>query len=167
MFIIKPQQAAALLVSTCCLGASGMAHAEAATATSKAKIVVKSELTSLLSMNFGTIYTDGAGGDVLLDKPNDNRTCAPGLICYGAYDFATLQLSGSDATVVVTYAPTVQLTGPGDDMNVEVLFPGGQGAAISVTGGQVDVIFGARLTVNANQAEGEYSGQFSVDVDYQ
>jgi hypothetical protein len=52
-------------------------------------------------------------------------------------------------------------------MNVEVLFPGGQGAAINVTGGQIDVVFGARLTVNANQAEGEYLGQFSVDVDYQ
>jgi hypothetical protein len=167
MTIVTPQRAAALLFSVGCTATPGLVHAEAATATSQAKIVVKSQLTSLLNMNFGTIYTDGVGGDVVLDKPNDNRACAPGLICYGTYDFATLQLSGSDATVVVNYAPTVQLSGPGTDMNVEVLFPGGQGAAINVTGGQIDVVFGARLTVNANQAEGEYSGQFSVDVDYQ
>ncbi len=162
-----PQRLITALLFTCCAAMPGLAHAEAATASADAKIVIRTQLTSLLNMNFGTIYTDGTGGDVLLDKPNASRACDAGLICYGSYDFATLQLTGSDANVVVNYQPTVQLSGPGADMNVEVLFPGGQGAVIAVTGGQTDVVFGARLTVNANQAEGDYSGQFSVDVDYQ
>jgi hypothetical protein len=77
-----------------------------------------------------------------------------------------LRLTGSDANVIVTYDPTFNLTGPGQDMVAEPNFPGGSGAIVRLGGGTAVVRFGAKVYVNAGQAPGLYNGQFTVNLEY-
>lgn len=121
----------------------------------------------LLDMNFGKIVADSTGGTVRLDPVNATRDCPGQMVCLGAFSFSELQLTGTDATVVVSYSPSFQLTGPGTPITVEPLFPGGSGTAVQLTGGTAIFAFGADVHINPNQAAGSYSGTFSVDVSYQ
>ena len=146
--------------------ASAPAHAETAAASSLATVYRPSTLASLLDLNFGTIVANSTGGVVDLDVNSSSRLCQPGLACSGGYAFATLQLTGSNAIVVVTYDPVIQLTGPGDPMNVLIQFPGGSGALVPITNNSTTIQFGALLTVNPSQLPGDYSGLFSVNVNY-
>lgn len=122
----------------------------------------------LLEMDFGTVVSNTAGGVVHLDTSDGSRDCAGGsLTCTGVFNFARLQLSGSDANVRVTYAPSLQLNGPGAPILVEPEFVGGQGAVVQLTGGSAAFEFGAKLHVNPAQTPGTYSGVFTVDVSYE
>ena len=145
---------------------SAPAHAETAAANSLATVYRPSTLASLLDLNFGTIVANSTGGVIDLDVNTSSRVCQPGLVCSGGYAFATLQLTGSNAVVVVTYEPLIQLTGPGDPMNVLIQFPGGSGALVPITNNSTTIQFGALLTVNPSQLPGDYSGLFSVNVNY-
>jgi hypothetical protein len=120
----------------------------------------------LLDMDFGRIASDGSAGVVELNSGSGTRTCASGLACVGSFGMSELRLTGSDANVIVTFNPTFNLTGPGQDMVAEPNFPGGSGAIIQLTGGTAVVRFGAKVHVNAGQAPGLYSGQFSVNLEY-
>ncbi len=146
----------------------GATSAEAATApaTSRATILRPMTLASLLDLNFGTVVTDGTGGIVDLNIGTASRNCDPGLSCSNTYAFATLQLTGSNTAVQVNYNPVVQLLGPGAPMNVNIQFPGGPGALVTITNNATNIEFGALLMVNPSQADGDYAGNFSVDVVY-
>jgi hypothetical protein len=78
-----------------------------------------------------------------------------------------LQLSGSDANVVVTYDSSFSLNGPGVPILVEPQFPGGSGAVVQLTGGSAIFKFGALVHINPFQQPGAYNGIFLVDVSYQ
>jgi Domain of unknown function (DUF4402) len=141
-------------------------QAATASASSRATIYRPMTLASLLDLNFGTVVTDGTGGVVNLDVGSASRSCDPGLSCSNTFAFATLMLTGSNTTVQVNYNPIVQLTGPGTPMDVNIQFPGGPGALVTITNNATNIAFGALLTVNPNQADGDYAGNFSVDVVY-
>jgi hypothetical protein len=147
------------------LGATS-ANAATAPATTRATIYRPITLASLLDLNFGTIVTDGTGGIVDLNVGSSSRNCDPGLSCSNSYAFATLMLTGSNTTVQINYNPLVQLTGPGTAMGVNIQFPGGPGTLVAITNNATNIEFGALLTVNPNQADGDYAGNFSVSVDY-
>jgi Domain of unknown function (DUF4402) len=146
----------------------GATSAEAATASasSRATIFRPMTLASLLDLNFGTVVTDGTGGVVDLNVGTASRNCDPGLSCSNTYAFATLMLTGSNTVVQVNYNPLVQLFGPGAPMNVNIQFPGGPGALVTIINNAKNIEFGALLTVNPSQADGDYAGNFSVDVVY-
>jgi Domain of unknown function (DUF4402) len=148
------------------LGGSTSAQANDITATTRGIIYRPTTLASLLDLDFGTIVASTTGGQVQLDAPGSTRNCDPALVCLGGYNFATLILTGSDAIVQVTYAPTVQLLGPGAPMNVALQFPGGSGALVPIVSNIAIIKFGALLDVNPNQLDGTYSATFSVNVDY-
>jgi hypothetical protein len=156
----------ALAVSSVALCASPV-RADSAASSSSATIIQPTTLASLLELNFGTIATNAAGGVVSLDVVSSNRNCASGLFCSGSFAFATLYITGSISTVQVTYDPDVVLTGPGAPMDVTILFPGGSGTVVNLVNGEATIQFGADLTVNPNQIPGGYTGQFTVNVDYQ
>ncbi len=147
---------------------AGATSAEAATAsaTSRATIYRPITLASLLDLNFGTVVTDGTGGVVDLNVGTSSRNCDPGLSCSNTFAFATLMLTGSDVAVQVNYNPAVQLFGPGAPMNVNIQFPGGPGALVTIINNAKNIEFGALLSVNPSQADGDYAGNFSVDVVY-
>ncbi len=120
----------------------------------------------LLDMNFGKVAANGAGGVMVLD-PNGSRSCDSTLVCTGGFGLSQLQLSGSDANIAVNFDPTFELIGPGDPIVAEPLFPGGPGAVIHLTGGTAVAFFGARITFGAGQMPGIYSGNFTVNLEYQ
>jgi Mat/Ecp fimbriae major subunit len=143
-------------------------HAETQTATATAQVYRPIQFAVLLELDFGTIIANSAGGTIVLDPATASRDCAGGsLTCVGSFSWSRLQLTGSDANVSVTYAPSFTLTGPGDPISAELDFPGGSGTVVALTGGSKTIELGARLHVNPSQIAGTYSGIFSVDVDYQ
>jgi hypothetical protein len=140
--------------------------ATAQTATSTAQVLDTIQYAVLLDMDFGRVATTGVAGVIELDPSAGNRTCDPSLICVSGFNLSELRLTGSDANVQVNFDPTFQLTGPGDPILAEPLFPGGPGAVISISGGEAVVNFGARLFINAGQVPGIYTGDFTVYLEY-
>jgi Mat/Ecp fimbriae major subunit len=147
---------------------ASIAHAEVAATDASAKVYRPINFAVLLELDFGSIVAGPAGGTVTLNPASAIRDCAGGsLVCAGTFSWSKLQLTGSDATVVVTYSPDFTLTGPGAPILAELDFPGGSGTAVALSGGSTTIDIGAKLHVNANQVSGTYSGIFSVDVNYQ
>ncbi len=142
-----------------------VAQAADGTAASAATVYHRMTLASLLDLSFGTVISDGTQADVELNSGTHTRDCAAGTTCQGSFAFATLHITGSPAVVQVTYNPVVQLLGPGDPMNVDVQFPGGSGALVN-SDGDTTIELGAILHINADQVAGDYSANFSVDVNY-
>jgi Domain of unknown function (DUF4402) len=137
-------------------------------ASASLQVYEQIQFAILLEMDFGTVVSNPVGGVVHLDTSDGSRDCAGGsLTCTGTFNFARLQLSGSDANVRVTYDSSLQLSGPGAPITVEPEFVGGQGAVVQLTGGSAAFEFGAKLNVNPGQAPGTYSGIFTVDVSYE
>mgnify|MGYP003627680239 FL=1 len=142
------------------------AMAETASAEAKAQVYVPIQFAVLLEMDFGNIVSSSSGGRVVLDPVASARDCGA-MICTGSFSWSRLAVSGSDATVEISYAPLFYLNGPGQPIAAELTYPGGSGSQIQMTGGSAEVQFGAILHINPDQVPGPYSGQFAVDVNYQ
>jgi Domain of unknown function (DUF4402) len=143
------------------------AHADVKVADATITVYEDIQFSVLLDMDFGTIVSDSTGGTVNIDPVNNSRTCPATMTCTGSFSFSELQLSGSDANVVVTYDPSFNLNGPGVPILVEPQFPGGSGAVVQLTGGSAIFKFGAQVHINPYQQPGAYNGVFTVDVSYQ
>lgn len=140
--------------------------ATAQTATAQAQVLENIQYAVLLDMDFGRVATTGTAGVIELNPGSGTRSCDPTLVCVSGFAMSELRLTGSDANVQVNFDPTFQLTGPGDPIMAEPLFPGGPGAVVSISGGETVVNFGARLFINAGQAPGVYAGDFTVYLEY-
>jgi hypothetical protein len=140
--------------------------AMAETGDSKAQVHRPIQFAVLLELDFGSIIAGGAGGSVVLDPATSSRACGA-MICTGSFSWSRLAISGSDATVGISYAPLFHITGPGAPIGAELTYPGGSGSLIEMSGGSAEIQFGAILHVNPDQLPGAYSGQFAVDVNYQ
>ena len=156
-------------------------------ALSQAAILRSLYLTKLRDLDFGGIIATPAGGTVVLD-PSGAAGCAAngvihvGDICQPA-DFGG---GGESGRIIKIKLPQdITITGPGTDMLIDTLAldtspdlqrvntNGNQGnngyvryRIVSPTG-VFRFRLGGRLNVNANQAPGEYTGEFEVQVDYQ
>ena len=140
--------------------------ATAQTATAQAQVLENIQYAVLLDMDFGRVATTGTAGVIELNPGSGTRNCDPTLVCVSGVAMSELRLTGSDANVQVNFDPTFQLTGPGDPIMAEPLFPGGPGAVVTISGGETVVNFGARLFINAGQAPGVYTGDFTVYLEY-
>lgn len=156
---------AAGLAALCAVPAMAAAPASA---TASAQVLEEIQFAVLLDMNFGRIAVrnPAVGGEVVIDPSSTSRTCDPSLVCTGSWAVSRLELSGSEAYVQVNFDPTFQLTGPGQPIDAEPLFPGGPGAVVHLTGGFTVVNFGARIVINPGQTPGDYSGDFTVHLEY-
>lgn len=63
-------------------------------------------------------------------------------------------------------APALAATAHAAPVQAQVLFPGGPGAVVTISGGQTVVNFGARLFINPGQPPGIYAGDFTVYLEY-
>lgn len=155
------------IAAACAAALSSQARAATAeTGPATAQVLDSIQYAVLLDMNFGRVAVTGPAGVIELDPASGSRSCDPVLVCVSSFAMSELRLTGSDANVQVNFDPTFQLTGPGDPILAEPLFPGGAGAIISITGGEAIVNFGARLFINAGQAPGIYTGDFTVYLEY-
>lgn len=166
-------RSAKLLASAClgmfaCLSAAPAMAGTAAAATTQAQVLESIQFAVLLDMDFGKIAVRDSinGGDVIIDPVSSSRSCTATIVCTGTWGVSRLELTGSDAGVQVNFDPSFQLTGPGDPITAEPSFPGGPGTVVNLTGGHTVVNFGATLHVNPGQAPGVYSGQFTVNLEY-
>lgn len=109
------------------------------------------------SVSVGTDGTRSTAGGVFL-IPSSDGTPARFTITGSAFSTYTIQLPPND---------TVMLTGPGIDMTVTdfISTPSGAGGQLDASGTQL-LNVGATLLVGSGQASGDYTGNFSVIVEY-
>ena len=112
-------------LALCLPACPGVAAAETVqTGNASAQVLKTIQFAVLLNMNFGKVAVNGPGV-IELDPADGSRSCDPGLVCTGSFALSELRLTGSDAAVKVTFDPTFELSGPGDPILTEPLFPGG------------------------------------------
>jgi len=157
-------------------------------AQSESRVVVLERLglTKVRDMDFGDVLASNAAGQVVMvadGNSNDGAVCTSsgGVTHFGDCQAATFGGVGSSGRFILLRligSNIVTLTGPGDDMVVSSLNLQHDGSlqAFSFFGftfyqlqdptGVFLFRVGGTLAVNANQAPGEYSGEFTVDVNY-
>lgn len=162
-----------LLISAGALAALAIGTPAAAAATNSAtanatvNIVSPLTLTNNTPLDFGTIVGPFAGQTVRIDTAGA-RNCG-GLTCSGTtVSAANFTVSGGTAAqnLKLTVDPSVTLTGPGTDLTVDLTTDLPTGLVTDSSGGATFGI-GGSLVIPAAQADGVYSGQFNVQVDYQ
>jgi hypothetical protein len=163
-----PKAAFAVFGLASCMAAAPALAGTSTTASSQAQVLESIQFAVLLDMDFGKVAVRDAlsGGDVTIDPSSSGRSCSANIVCSGTFTTSRLELTGSDADVQVNFDPSFQLTGPGDPIVAEPQFPGGPGAVVHLTNGQTVVNFGAIIHINPGQAPGNYSGQFTVNLEY-
>ncbi len=139
------------------------AQAATATATAKAQILRQITVTKTADLDFGTIVTGAAASTVVI-SPAGARTCGAGLVCTNAATAAAFGIVGTTGSVVtLAAAGPVSLVSGGNNMSATLL----TSAATRTLTGTDSFTVGGTLSVGANQADGAYTGTFTVTVDYQ
>ncbi len=142
------------------------AEAATASATARAKILRPLTLANTSDLNFGTIVTDGTASSVVVNAGTGVVTCNTGLICGGTATRAHFNLTGANVVVTVTLPTGVSLVGPAGSTSMPVSFArSANTVTLASNAGSFDI--GGTLTVNASQADGDYSASFSQVADYQ
>jgi Mat/Ecp fimbriae major subunit len=140
------------------------ANAATASATARAKILRPLTIANTTDLNFGTIVTDGTASSVVINAGTGAVTCNTGLICGGTPTRAHFNLTGSNVIVNISLPAGVSLAGPGTAMPV-TFARSANTVTLASNAGSFDI--GGTLTVNAAQADGDYSVSFSQVADYQ
>lgn len=153
--------------------------ATAATTQARSKAAIASPLSLSLAgdLSFGDIIAGPTAGTVVVDAYTDARiltgvtpaggvvsaarligVATPGRLAYVRWPTAAITLTGSNGSTMLL-----------DQLRTNsVLFVfGGLDPRIVPADGTLDIRFGGRLRVGANQREGSYAGSFAVTLDYQ
>jgi Mat/Ecp fimbriae major subunit len=139
------------------------AQAATATATAKAQILRQITVTKTADLDFGTIVT-GAAASTVIVSPAGVRTCGVGLVCTNAVTAAAFGIVGTTGSVVTLASdPTVTLNSGTNSMTATLL----TSAATRTLTGTDSFTVGGTLAVGAAQADGAYTGTFTVTVNYQ
>ena len=144
------------------------AHAEQATIKAQAKVVKSLALTTKQDLDFGTIALSGAVGTSTVTLSMAGvLTCTGNVTCSGTARPAILNVSGSKSQPVrITIGPSdLTNTGDGTTLRFTPIAPtsitltnsGNPGTDFNI-GGSVDI---------PSTADGTYSGNIVVTVDYQ
>lgn len=160
----------------------GAARAQTARATAQATIVEPLGLVKVQDLRFGRIAASATAGTVTVNADTGACTASGGVIATGGRGFGQFAGQGTKKFIVRVQIPaSVTLTGPaGSTMVVGAIVLGAAPdlAYLGVTGGtpryqisSSNGIFtfrlGGRLGIAANQRPGQYSGTYSVTVQYQ
>lgn len=161
---------------------AALAQAVAVTGTAQATIVEPLSLIKVQDLRFGRIAASATAGTLTVNPDSGACTASGGIIATGGCGFGQFAGQGiKKLTVRIQIPATVVLTSPtGNTMVADTLTLGATPdlAFLGVTGGtpryQIAAnsgIFtfrlGARLNISANQPSGQYSGTYSVTVQYQ
>lgn len=147
------------------------ANAATITATAQASVVKPLTLTSLQSMDFGTI-TLGPGtwsnSTVSLTQAGA-LSCGANLICTGAPVVAQFNVSGSKSNSVVISAPKVTLTNQSDSTKTLQLTLNSPTTITLTNSGAPGNNFsvGGSITLSSTTADGTYSGTINITANYQ
>lgn len=142
------------------------AQAATATANAKAQIIKAITVTQKNDLDFGTIVSGVAAATVAL-TPASARTCGVGLVCAGTAVAAKFEIGGTAAQLVNISTSDAILTSTGNpSMPASLTVSVGTMTLAGVAATDAFTV-GGTLSVGANQAQGVYSGSFTVTVNYQ
>jgi len=152
----------AALVGVAAFSATG-ANAATATATARAQILQPLTVTQAADLDYATIVT-GAAASTVVVTPAGARTCGVGLVCSGTATAARFNVVGTIGQIATVSVPaTVSLTSGANSMSSTLV----SSTALMTLAATNSFNVGGTLSVGANQADGAYSGTFTVTVNYQ
>ena len=154
--------ALAIAVATAGAALCPPAHAADLNATANAAVVRPNTLIKTDDLDFGTLLSGPAGGSVTINPVTNGRSAAGGATLVGndgrrAVFQGTLTRAGGGAAAMTASLVRAATTSGG---GIALL-----GATLLPRGVQTYFI-GGTLTVPANQPAGDYSGTFTLTVNY-
>lgn len=157
----------AALLALLTLTAYQNAMAAQATGTASASILAPVTVTKIDDLNFGKIIAGSSASSVILG-PSGQFRCGNGLTCLDTHSAARFNVAGTPGqTVSIQADDQITLSSPGGARMPVSLELSAKSMKLSAGGGSSNVVtVGGTLTVAAYQAEGTYTGTFSVTVDY-
>lgn len=179
--MIRLWVSAALLLFAGALGFASSAHAGSQASTTRTVIVRPTSFIVVQDLNFGDIVAGATAGTVVV-PPVGTRTSTGGVRLVSPANFAPARFAGQGtpgqlvSISVATTNITLRRSGGPQTMRVDTFVIGssptvilGTAPTLFVIGSSTGVFnfpLGATLRVGANQAEGSYSGTFSVSFNY-
>jgi hypothetical protein len=136
------------------------------TGDASVKILKSITVTKTSDLYFGKVLPSGAAATVAI-ADNGARTCGAGLSCYDTTTAGGFNVTGTSGETVSVKIdnPSIKLSdGSGNAMGVTLST---STSSMTLTGGAGTFKVAGVLSVGANQAAGNYSGQYSVSVNYQ
>ena len=144
------------------LGLAGSALAAQATGDAKATVLTPIAIEKGQELNFGVFSAPTAGTVVISSGGARSQTGGVVLVGTGGQQ-GTFTVTGTGTqTFGITYPGSVNLSNGSETM--ALLVTGASSGAL--TGGTATINVGGTLTVGANQAAGEYTGTYTMTVEY-
>lgn len=139
-------------------------------ATATARLGRPVTLVAIQDLDFATL-TVGAAGTATINANTEAMTTTGGVQrIVGTPSAAHFQIAASRLAIVLINAPsgTITLTRVGgtETMTVSNWTMDSGVLRIVPANGVLDIAVAGRLNVGANQKDGVYTGQFTIDVDY-
>ncbi|MGH1455892.1 MAG: DUF4402 domain-containing protein [Alphaproteobacteria bacterium] len=126
-----------------------------------------SKLKEKIEMDFGGIIADPSGDEIRI-RPNSRVTSQNSSYFFGQASSGKFTAKGDAlAAVTISFSSGEALTGPGAAMSLHTFKHNKGDTPAFNANGRITFKVGAYLTVNPSQAEGVYSGTYSVFLDYQ
>jgi hypothetical protein len=167
---IRLASAAAAIAAAVALSASANA-ATTATGNANAEILSSLQLEEVTELDFGQIAVNGAGTVVVNASDSALDTCSANLVCAGSKARGVFKATGTGDVAITARVieASVNLNGPSSSTmalsNFTIGWPNGN--TLDATTGERNFQIGGRLTVAAGQTTGVYTGQYTVEVEYQ
>lgn len=142
-------------------------------ATARARIVKPLILTATRNLDFGTITlgTVAAGGETVAISQAGVVSCGSGgLVCSGAPQSAGYGVQGTNNQVVRIFAVASDLTNANDPTGPKLSFTPNAPATLTLDNSGVPgtaFSVGGSIIITPTTADGVYSGNMNVTVDYQ
>jgi hypothetical protein len=156
------------------LALCGALPAAAATqnASVTANIVKPLSLSSLQNLDLGTITLKPgtwSGATVGISRAGVFNCASTNLICTGATQVASYNVTGTNNQTIRISAPDVILKNQADATKTLTLVVDNPGTVVLPSSGSKGINFslGGSITLSASAASGTYQGTFAVTVDYQ
>lgn len=158
---------ASSVIAAALLGGSA-AQAATGTGTATAKVLTPLTVTSTRDLAFGTIVPQTSASTVAVSSAGV-VTCGA-LTCIGTRTSGQFSITGTAGQVVSITAPlaatSFTLTEPVASNTMSINNVTVSAASATLTGGTASFTVGGTLNVGANQAEGDYTGSYTVTVNY-
>lgn len=167
----------AIFATAASIGLCAPAHAADMPGTVSATVVRPNSLIKTDDLDFGTLVSGTTGGTATIDAVTGARTTSGGTTPVGAgFQRAQFQGTGGILLITVSGSTSVTLTRAGGGATpmtatlVRAASTSGGGIALLgstlLPSGVQTYYIGGTLTVPANQPDGDYSGTFTLTVNY-
>lgn len=153
------------------VAATGMistaAHADTEQADARVQVLAAVQLSAVTDLDFGVVAASAAGGTVTLSTSSNTPTTA-GVIAISGGSRASFQVTQATngETIDLTVGNASPLTGTGADITLSGLTLSNNSIVFNSSSLQT-VFVGGTITLNPNQAAGNYVGTFDVTAEYQ